>query len=1051
MADESGAFSLASMGFNTQLPAAQPSTPTSSTASTSPTESSAFSSSSSSSSSSSVSSLSSAAVRPVVSGSESDDEDEERMEESDFDLQLYRAGKDDEALVPNVMADDAFVALLESFEEQKSDRQKRRQLAQQQKLALEEEKYRLLTNIEACRAVTILPCDCLPTCAGRFEVAEVERWRRDMASKSLGDGSRKEAVKQAIMANSSDTATQSKRQKKEGGSVAASKIKYVLSGKEVCRSFFAAVLGITETMLKDASASARAEIEGRDRPSEGGGLRLDSGVLVGSAAEHEAFDSARVMQAVSWVIQHAKDDGAELLPFASFSRFSTVESLCDADLGCRDMFYSSQVRLLEHEVRELYTKYSKAVGEVSGLTPLSESVFGALFKKHPRLANVVLARLADTFADCDTCSEHKAILRKTGNAAQKTTTLLARKEHLDLIWRVRHAYDVRCLLPAVDELSEPKQILNVLSIVIDGPSLFKLRAPVFPGGRNPKSVSSLLSEGFMGVIVHKVKTYAIRMSWATPSKINQTIECLHHVLLDLQKEHTLPKKLVVQMDNSTASNKTPAVLIFVAWLIEKGIFTEAEINLLFPGHTHIDIDQLFSAWLRRIIDRYCLNVTRQRIMEAIRTHRRDGRHQPVIVGDLPVRSWDGHFIGEAARLQLGRLGVSLASGDAVYKFMFKKMDGGGVAMTYRQSDADLDVHPMPRKIGATYVRSDGMVGEVTGSEYDASRGVWNSYVEFPPAARAPFSLCVSEPPVPIVFFPPGSGVPDGSPAYEPLDTDKLEGYNSAKRCIKKAIQNFAVLRDTDGAPEEWHGYFDVTDSMVRACLEDKGAWYRGVAPQALRAREPGSGGGEGGGGSGSGSGSRTPFEVDPITHRGYTNEGGRKAALVAAEARRAAAGGSFAAVQLLFGAAPPEHHKSPYCIARLPDGFAEADVSSVLEFEAFFLSGKYSKKWAPTATPLRAAKGLVFCTGLDLEAPPADLTDAVVGGMHLPELKEELSARGATTSGNRDALVQRLKGLLASAESRAPEYMGAALTTAAEKRLADFAPGHLLKLAYQPH
>ena len=100
---------------------------------------------------------------------------------------------------------------------------------------------------------------------------------------------------------------------------------------------------------------------------------------------------------------------------------------------------------------------------------------------------------------------------------------------------------------------------------------------------------------------------------------------------------------------------------------------------------------------------------------------------------------------------------------------------------------------------------------------------------------------------------------------------------------------------------------------------------------------------------------------------------------------------------------------------------------------------------------MRAAKGLVFCTGLDLEAPPADLTDAVVGGMHLPELKEELSARGGTTSGNRGTLVQRLKGLLASAGSRAPVYRGAALTAAAEKRLAGFAPEHLLKLAYQPH
>ena len=132
-----------------------------------------------------------------------------------------------------------------------------------------------------------------------------------------------------------------------------------------------------------------------------------------------------------------------------------------------------------------------------------------------------------------------------------------------------------------------------------------------------------MENDMMGGILHGPGTFAMGCPSSHGSKADHTIECIYYMLSEAQKEYDLAPKLYLQLDNCTSSNKTPAVLAFIAMLIEMGIFTEAEINLLFPGHTHIDIDQLFSAWLRRMIDRDSRNVTRQRFLESIRTHKRD--------------------------------------------------------------------------------------------------------------------------------------------------------------------------------------------------------------------------------------------------------------------------------------------------------------------------------------------------------------------------------------------------------------------------------------------
>lgn len=680
-----------------------------------------------------------------------------------------------------------------------------------------------------------------------------------------------------------------------------------------------------------------------------------------------------------------------------------------------------------------------------GVTVLSEDKLGLLLKKHRRLANITLARICDNFSECDKCSDHKARLRRWREGSPEWISALhERSVHLNEIFQTRYNYTMRSLTPEVK--SDAGCISGALSIVIDAPSQFKLRLPAFPGGRIPKGLTAQLSEGFMGVIVHKVSAHAIMIPWATSSKVDGTIESLFHVIADVQKNFTTPRKLYLQLDNHTGSNKTPAVLTFIAWLVETGVFTEAEINLLFPGHTHIDIDQLFSAWMRRVISRTKRNVTRSRLMESIRTYSRDTHQQPSIVTELKVREWSSFFEPEMQRLNIGRLGVSLKSTEAVYKFNFKKASNG-VAMTYCESDLTAAVYPKPRQVGSSYTdESTHQRGEVTDVVYDEKTGLWCSYVQFAPSAGKEM-LCIEEPPTPIMFFT--GEIPVYPPEFSKLDSSKLDMYRKANRCIERACSEFTILRDTPGVVEEWQHYFSDSNRRISLCQQDHGPWFRGAHPPMLRLLStvpvvaprlelP----------------IRTPFAVDPVTYRAFTGKE-RDRMLRIESARQHASAGSFAALQLLHGSSVPEGHMLPFCIVQVPQCFKDSDMAAVLPFSAFFscdsfykppseIGGAVAGKWLASASPLTAAKALVFCCGLELESM-GDLSDDEVERMSLTDIKDELKARGLITTGVKSNACKRLKDALSiSGSSRHRMYTGVKLTASSQARLLRLAPSHLL-------
>ncbi|KAL3687487.1 hypothetical protein R1sor_013796 [Riccia sorocarpa] len=56
----------------------------------------------------------------------------------------------------------------------------------------------------------------------------------------------------------------------------------------------------------------------------------------------------------------------------------------------------------------------------------------------------------------------------------------------------------------------------------------------------------------------------------------------------------LPPVLMLQMDNSAKDNKNLHVLAFFSELVIRGVFETVEVNFLMVGHTHEDVDALFS-------------------------------------------------------------------------------------------------------------------------------------------------------------------------------------------------------------------------------------------------------------------------------------------------------------------------------------------------------------------------------------------------------------------------------------------------------------------------
>ena len=223
------------------------------------------------------------------------------------------------------------------------------------------------------------------------------------------------------------------------------------------------------------------------------------------------------------------------------------------------------------------------------------SWFKFIWKNDPRVAHIRLRKHL-RFALCPVCAGFiNTRFHALGENVRKDIKAKER-EHAIFVRREREAYYDRRRLA----YTEPKKYF---SIIVDGADQSAYGLPHW--WIIDKSVTELyrLRNHLMGVIVHGQGLYGMSFLDNFKHGANITIEAVHRVLLkEFARRGYLPRIFYLQLDNTTKQCKSQYICAFLGCLVGWDVFDEVVVSYLPVGHTHEDIDQLFSriaTYLRR--------------------------------------------------------------------------------------------------------------------------------------------------------------------------------------------------------------------------------------------------------------------------------------------------------------------------------------------------------------------------------------------------------------------------------------------------------------------
>ena len=147
-------------------------------------------------------------------------------------------------------------------------------------------------------------------------------------------------------------------------------------------------------------------------------------------------------------------------------------------------------------------------------------------------------------------------------------------------------------------------------MTIDGSDNSSYGFPYFANKDHHSSKGFKVRSKLYASILHghfgAVFTYAANLVGGS----NVTIEIIHKTLqlfLNDKPGNKLPPTLWIQLDNTAKDNKNRYVFAYCHSLVDMGLFQEVEVNFLPVGHTHCDIDQLFSRISVHLYGNNCFN------------------------------------------------------------------------------------------------------------------------------------------------------------------------------------------------------------------------------------------------------------------------------------------------------------------------------------------------------------------------------------------------------------------------------------------------------------
>lgn len=245
------------------------------------------------------------------------------------------------------------------------------------------------------------------------------------------------------------------------------------------------------------------------------------------------------------------------------------------------------VYLLYHENERKYSQ-----------NPCNSSHFYQVWKKY---VPHIKCRRNHGFTVCDTCTHFKERLQRLARVEVHKTERTALKKGFDT--HLKHICAERTEYRMVQNMAREKP-KEVLSVIIDGADQAKFGLPRFPT-QTKRETGDAVKQKVTGVLFHSGLLRQDFLSFFTsadnlPSGANQTINTFCRALFVLKEKReahgltTIPSVLCIQLNNTTKDNKNRFSMAFCDYLVHVGLFRRITVNFLPVGHTHEDIDRIFS-------------------------------------------------------------------------------------------------------------------------------------------------------------------------------------------------------------------------------------------------------------------------------------------------------------------------------------------------------------------------------------------------------------------------------------------------------------------------
>ena len=225
--------------------------------------------------------------------------------------------------------------------------------------------------------------------------------------------------------------------------------------------------------------------------------------------------------------------------------------------------------------------------EAEVYVPPTESWFLRVWKG--RVPNLK-CRAYNSFMMCDDCVSLNDRLRLAKTDAEKQKIWKMKRNHLWMVKEERFDYAQRILLAK----RRPDLYLN---LTVDGSDNSSYGFPYLSERTHGSTKGHKVCSKHYAGILHD--QFAACFAYATNLRggSNVLVEITHRMLELYLKDapgNKLPPTLWIQLDNTCKDNKNRYVFGYVHMLVDNGLFQQVQINFLPVGHTHCDIDQLFS-------------------------------------------------------------------------------------------------------------------------------------------------------------------------------------------------------------------------------------------------------------------------------------------------------------------------------------------------------------------------------------------------------------------------------------------------------------------------